>query len=163
MFGVGLHFSIGDLLAVRTIALPGAIVQITTVLATESASPKTRPAPAPQPKPQARPAPMAVATVICTIAPGRAMVRTASRSPMRALEGQGLLDSDKGRIAVGWLIVEDLAMVVALVLLPALAPSLGGEAMQGAGHHGPPEHGLWGRIARTRRRQYRQRSPARPG
>ena len=132
MFGVGLHFSIGDLLAVRTIALPGAIVQI------------------------------AVATAMgaglawgfgwgagAGLVFGLALSVASTVVLLRALEGRGLLDSDKGRIAVGWLIVEDLAMVVALVLLPALAPSLGGEAMQAASHHGAPEHGLWVTLGLT--------------
>ncbi|MDV2984760.1 UNVERIFIED_CONTAM: YbaL family putative K(+) efflux transporter [Methylobacteriaceae bacterium AG10] len=126
MFGVGLHFSIGDLLAVRTIALPGAIVQI------------------------------AVATAMgaglawgfgwgagAGLVFGLALSVASTVVLLRALEGRGLLDTDKGRIAVGWLIVEDLAMVVALVLLPALAPSLGGNTAGMAGHHVGPDHGLW--------------------
>lgn len=126
MFGVGLHFSIGDLLAVRTIALPGAIVQI------------------------------AVATAMgaglawgfgwgagAGLVFGLALSVASTVVLLRALEGRGLLDTDKGRIAVGWLIVEDLAMVVALVLLPALAPSLGGDTAGMAGHHVGPDHGLW--------------------
>ncbi|MEH3116737.1 MAG: YbaL family putative K(+) efflux transporter [Methylorubrum populi] len=126
MFGVGLHFSIGDLLAVRAIALPGAVVQI------------------------------AVATAMgaglawafgwgagAGLVFGLALSVASTVVLLRALEGRGLLDTDKGRIAVGWLIVEDLAMVVALVLLPALAPSLGGEAAGVVGHHVAPDHGLW--------------------
>ncbi|CAO4143620.1 Na-H-Exchanger domain-containing protein [Methylorubrum extorquens] len=132
MFGVGLHFSIGDLLAVRTIALPGAIVQITVATAMGAG----------------------LAWGFgwgagAGLVFGLALSVASTVVLLRALEGQGLLDSDKGRIAVGWLIVEDLAMVVALVLLPALAPSLGGEAMQAAGHHGPPEHGLWVTLGLT--------------
>ncbi|CAO4147905.1 YbaL family putative K(+) efflux transporter [Methylorubrum thiocyanatum] len=132
MFGVGLHFSIGDLLAVRTIALPGAIVQI------------------------------AVATAMgaglawgygwgagAGLVFGLALSVASTVVLLRALEGQGLLDTDKGRIAVGWLIVEDLAMVVALVLLPALAPSLGGEAAGVVGHHVAPDHGLWVTLGLT--------------
>ncbi|MGN7123494.1 YbaL family putative K(+) efflux transporter [Methylorubrum thiocyanatum] len=132
MFGVGLHFSIGDLLAVRTIALPGAIVQI------------------------------AVATAMgaglawgygwgagAGLVFGLALSVASTVVLLRALEGQGLLDTDKGRIAVGWLIVEDLAMVVALVLLPALAPSLGGEAAGIVGHHVAPDHGLWVTLGLT--------------
>jgi CPA2 family monovalent cation:H+ antiporter-2 len=132
MFGVGLHFSIGDLLAVRTIALPGAIVQI------------------------------AVATTMgaglawgygwgagAGLVFGLALSVASTVVLLRALEGQGLLDTDKGRIAVGWLIVEDLAMVVALVLLPALAPSLGGEAAGIVGHHVAPDHGLWVTLGLT--------------
>ncbi|PXW66629.1 YbaL family putative K(+) efflux transporter [Methylobacterium sp. B4] len=126
MFGVGLHFSIADLMAVRTIALPGAIVQI------------------------------AVATIMgaglawafgwsagAGLVFGLALSVASTVVLLRALEGRGLLDSDKGRIAVGWLIVEDLAMVLALVLLPALAPSLGGEAAGGDAHHGAAAQSLW--------------------
>ncbi|QIJ75658.1 Kef family K(+) transporter [Methylobacterium sp. NI91] len=132
MFGVGLHFSIGDLLAVRTIALPGAIVQI------------------------------AVATAMgaglawgfgwgagAGLVFGLALSVASTVVLLRALEGRGLLDTDKGRIAVGWLIVEDLAMVVALVLLPAVAPALGGEAAGMVGHHAPPDHGLWVTLGLT--------------
>ncbi|WCM91724.1 Kef family K(+) transporter [Acidovorax sp. NCPPB 2350] len=111
MFGVGLHFSLGDLLAVRKIALPGAIVQ------------------------------MAVATLLgMGLASwwgwglGGALVFGLSLSVastvvlLRALESLGILDSYTGRIAVGWLVVEDLAMVLVLVLLPPLAGWLGGTA-----------------------------------
>lgn len=109
MFGVGLHFSIEDLSLVRRIALPGAIVQI------------------------------AVATMLGM---GVAMLWGWSRGEsfvfglalsvastvvlIRTLEQQGQLQSINGRIAVGWLIVEDLVMVLALVLLPPLAEWLGG-------------------------------------
>lgn len=132
MFGVGLHFSIGDLLAVRTIALPGAIVQI------------------------------GVATAMgaglawgfgwgagAGLVFGLALSVASTVVLLRALEGRGLLDTDKGRIAVGWLIVEDLAMVVALVLLPAVAPALGGEAAGMVGHHAAPDHGLWVTLGLT--------------
>ncbi|CAO4151827.1 cation:proton antiporter domain-containing protein [Methylorubrum aminovorans] len=132
MFGVGLHFSIGDLLAVRTIALPGAIVQI------------------------------GVATAMgaglawgfgwgagAGLVFGLALSVASTVVLLRALEGRGLLDTDKGRIAVGWLIVEDLAMVVALVLLPAVAPALGGEAAEMVGHHAAPDHGLWVTLGLT--------------
>lgn len=111
MFGVGLHFSMRDLMAVRKIAVPGAVAQI------------------------------AVATALgATVAVwwgwtwGQGIVFGLSLSVastvvlLRALEERGLLDSINGRIAVGWLIVEDLAMVLALVLLPALAVPLGGTA-----------------------------------
>jgi len=115
MFGVGLHFSVDDLMAVRKIALPGAVVQ------------------------------MAVATTLgAGVATfwgwslGAALVFGISLSVastvvlLKALESRGLVDSGDGRIAVGWLVVEDLAMVLVLVLLPALAPSLGGKATEGA-------------------------------
>jgi monovalent cation:H+ antiporter-2, CPA2 family len=123
MFGVGLHFSMDDLMAVRTIALPGAIVQI--VAATG----------------------MGIALALglgwhwgAGLIFGLALSVASTVVLLRALEGQGILDSDKGRIAVGWLIVEDLAMVLALVLLPALAPSLGGGDV---GSHDPATRTLW--------------------
>jgi monovalent cation:H+ antiporter-2, CPA2 family len=111
MFGVGLHFSVSDLMAVRRIAVPGAMAQI------------------------------AVATGLGAILShfwgwswGSGLVFGLSLSVastvvlLRALEGIGALDSTDGRIAVGWLIVEDLVTVLALVLLPALATTLGGTA-----------------------------------
>ena len=116
MFGVGLHFSIKDLMAVRTIALPGAVVQIAVATA------------------------MGGALALgwgwgwgAGLVFGLALSVASTVVLLRALEERGILDTDKGRIAVGWLIVEDLAMVLALVLLPALAPSLGGKAAEG-GH-----------------------------
>ena len=116
MFGVGLHFSLGDLLAVRKIAVPGAIVQIAvaTVLGAATALWWGWPA--------------GEAVVF-----GLALSVASTVVLLRALEAKGLLDSTNGRIAVGWLVVEDLAMVMVLVLLPALAPLLGGnEATPGA-------------------------------
>jgi len=109
MFGVGLHFSLGDLLAVRKIAVPGAVVQIM------------------------------VATLMGMGLAywwgwglGGALVFGLSLSVastvvlLRALETLGILDTYTGRIAVGWLVVEDLVMVLVLVLLPPLAGVLGG-------------------------------------
>ncbi|MBD8908094.1 YbaL family putative K(+) efflux transporter [Methylorubrum zatmanii] len=131
MFGVGLHFSIGDLLTVRAIALPGAIVQIGVATAMGAG--------------------LAWAFgwgAGAGLVFGLALSVASTVVLLRALEGQGLLDTDKGRIAVGWLIVEDLAMVVALVLLPALAPSLGGEAMSGSAQHGASA-GLWVTLGLT--------------
>ena len=112
MFGVGLHFSIDDLMAVRKIALPGAVVQIgvATVLG-------------------------AGVALFWGWSLGAALVFGVSLSVastvvlLKALESQGLTDATDGRIAIGWLVVEDLAMVLVLVLLPALAPSLGGSAI----------------------------------
>ncbi|MDM0069115.1 YbaL family putative K(+) efflux transporter [Variovorax sp. J31P207] len=111
MFGVGLHFSLDDLLAVRKVALPGALVQ------------------------------MAVATLFGAglaswwgWSPGGALVFGLALSVastvvlLRALESLGILETFTGRIAVGWLVVEDLAMVLVLVLLPPLAGALGGAA-----------------------------------
>ncbi len=111
MFGVGLHFSIGDLLAVRGIALPGAIVQITvaTVLALLTALLWGWP--------------FGAALVF-----GLALSCASTVVLLRALEDRGLLNSVNGRIAVGWLVVEDLVVVLILVLLPPLAEVLGGSA-----------------------------------
>ena len=109
MFGVGLHFSLQDLLAVRHIAVPGAIVQI------------------------------AVATLLGVgvtalwgwtpaggIVFGLALSVASTVVLLKALESRGLLESVNGRIAVGWLVVEDLVMVLVLVLLPALSLWLSG-------------------------------------
>ncbi|SFU96955.1 YbaL family putative K(+) efflux transporter [Xenorhabdus koppenhoeferi] len=104
MFGVGLHFSLKDLLAVKSIAIPGAIAQI------------------------------AVATLLGAglsallgwglfsgIVFGLCLSTASTVVLLRALEERQLIDSQRGQIAIGWLIVEDLAMVLALVLLPAAA------------------------------------------
>lgn len=104
MFGVGLHFSLDDLLSVKRIALPGALVQIAvaTALGTGLA--------------WFWGWPLAAGLVF-----GLALSVASTVVLLRALEGRGLLESVNGRIAVGWLVVEDLVMVLALVLLPALA------------------------------------------
>lgn len=109
MFGVGLHFSLKDLLSVKAIAIPGAVVQI------------------------------GVATLLGLglawmmgwnfgggLVFGLALSVASTVVLLRALEQRQLIDTKRGRIAIGWLIVEDLAMVLTLVLLPALAGSLGG-------------------------------------
>ena len=114
MFGVGLHFSIADLMAVRRIAVPGALVQIAvaTILGAGTA-------------------------VWWGWSPGEGLVFGLSLSVastvvlLRALEARGVLSSVNGRIAVGWLVVEDLVVVLVLVLLPALAGPLGGTAAVG--------------------------------
>ena len=103
MFGVGLHFSLKDLLAVRKIAVPGAILQI------------------------------AVASALGIMLGlwlgwsiegaavfGLALSVASTVVLLRALQARDMVETEKGRIAVGWLIVEDLAMVLALVLLPAM-------------------------------------------
>ncbi len=111
MFGVGLHFSIKDLMSVRKIALPGAIVQmlVATLLG------------------------VAVSSVWgwslgAGLIFGLSLSVASTVVLLKALESRGLVDSANGRIAIGWLVVEDLAMVLVLVLLPVLAPSLGGTA-----------------------------------
>ncbi len=115
MFGVGLHFSARDLLAVRGVAIPGAIAQIV------------------------------VATLLgiglaewwgwslgAGIVFGLSLSVASTVVLLKALEERNLVNAASGRVAVGWLIVEDLAMVLALVLLPALAELLGGHAPSGA-------------------------------
>ncbi len=109
MFGVGLHFSLNDLMEVRKIAVPGAVLQIAVA--------------------------SALGAVVATawgwglggaLVFGLALSVASTVVLLRALEAGGVLESMNGRIAVGWLIVEDLAMVLVLVLLPPLAGSLGG-------------------------------------
>lgn len=116
MFGVGLHFSIDDLLSVKRIAVPGALFQIS------------------------------IATLLGAIAGmvwgwswgesfvfGLALSVASTVVLLKALEARGVIDSINGKIAVGWLVVEDLVMVLVLVLLPAFAVLLGGNA-SGAEH-----------------------------
>lgn len=104
MFGVGLHFSLGDLLAVRKIAIPGAILQIlgATTLGTMVALSWDW-------------------SLGSGIVFGLALSVASTVVLLRALEHRGLLKSINGKIAIGWLIVEDLVVVLALVLLPALS------------------------------------------
>lgn len=110
MFGVGLHFSLKDLLSVSAIAIPGAIAQIggATVLGLGLA--------------------LAMGwTVTAGLVFGLALSVASTVVLLRALQERRELDTQRGRIAVGWLIVEDLAMVLALVLLPALAGIVNGQ------------------------------------
>ena len=109
MFGVGTHFSVRDLWAVRRVALPGAIVQIAvaTALGAFAASAWGW-------------------SLGASLVFGLALSVASTVVMLRALQDRGLVDSIKGRIAVGWLVVEDLVMVLALVLLPAFAGFLGG-------------------------------------
>jgi monovalent cation:H+ antiporter-2, CPA2 family len=115
MFGVGLHFSLKDLLAVRKVAVPGAVAQ------------------------------MAVATALgaglghllgwdlgAGLVFGLALSVASTVVLLRALQERRIVHTERGHIAVGWLIVEDIAMVLALVLLPALAGAATGEAAGGA-------------------------------
>ncbi|MGH8772640.1 MAG: cation:proton antiporter, partial [Burkholderiales bacterium] len=111
MFGVGLHFSLDDLLAVRRIALPGAIAQIAVATALG----------------------MVVTSLWgwsfgAGIVFGLALSVASTVVLLRALENRGVLESVNGRIAIGWLVVEDLVMVLVLVLLPSLSAWLGGHA-----------------------------------
>ncbi|NVO14742.1 MAG: Kef family K(+) transporter [Rhodoplanes sp.] len=108
MFGVGLHFSLDDLLSVRAIAVPGAIVQIAVATAMGAGLAWLMGWP------------LAASLVF-----GLALSVASTVVLLRALQERRLVETERGRIAVGWLIVEDLAMVLALVLLPALAGALG--------------------------------------
>ncbi len=116
MFGVGLHFSIDDLMSVRRIAVPGAIVQILSATLAGAAI-----------------------AMLWGWSLGAALVFGLSLSVastvvlLQALETRHQLQSLNGRIAVGWLVVEDLVVVLVLVLLPALSPMLGGRAEPAGG------------------------------
>ncbi len=116
MFGVGLHFSLEDLLEVKAIAIPGALVQIAaaTLLGWGLAWTMGWP-------------------MVQGVVFGLALSVASTVVLLRALEERRLIDTQRGRIAVGWLIVEDLVMVLALVLLPALAQMLNGNESV-AGH-----------------------------
>lgn len=115
MFGVGLHFSLKDLLSVRKIAVPGAILQIAVATALGMALGLWLGWP------------LAGSAIF-----GLALSVASTVVLLRALQARDMVETEKGRIAVGWLIVEDLAMVLALVLLPAMFGARGDEGA-GAG------------------------------
>ena len=135
MFGVGLHFSLKDLLSVRAIAVPGAIVQIgfATLLGVGLAW-------------------LLGWSLGAGLVFGLALSVASTVVLLRALQERRLIETERGRIAVGWLIVEDLAMVLALVLLPALAGVLGGQP-QVDDHASllslPASYGIWGVVGVT--------------
>ena len=108
MFSVGMHFSISDLLAVRSIALPGAVAQMVAATALGAAT-----------------ALVWGWTIVASLVFGLALSVASTVVLLRALKEQGALTTMDGRIATGWLIVEDLVMVLALVLLPAIAVPFG--------------------------------------
>jgi CPA2 family monovalent cation:H+ antiporter-2 len=124
MFGVGLHFSLRDLLEVRRIALPGAVLQIAVATAMGIGM-----------------AHLWGWSLGAGLVFGLALSVASTVVLLRALEGRGMLDSFNGRIAVGWLVVEDLVTVLVLVLLPALSGALGGKGADGAA--------LWPTLAAT--------------
>ncbi len=115
MFGVGMHFHLKDLLAVRKVAIPGALGQslIATLLALVVAVSFGSPAKA-------------------GLVMGMAMAVASTVVLMRVLMDNRALDTPAGHIAVGWLIVEDVLTVIVLVLIPAMGT--------GGGH--PPSHGM---------------------
>lgn len=133
MFGVGLHFSLKELLSVKAIAVPGALVQIS------------------------------VATLlglglglflgwnwVAGIVFGLALSVASTVVLLRALQERRLVQTEKGKIAVGWLIVEDLAMVLALVMIPAVADALNGTRPGAtAPLAGQFDLGLWGVLGLT--------------
>ena len=126
MFGVGLHFSLKDLLEVKKIALPGAVLQIAAATGMG----------------------MGLAylwgwSTGAGLVFGLALSVASTVVLLRALEDHGILDSINGRIAVGWLVVEDLVTVLMLVLLPAIAGSLGGTAAPGG------DDNFWKSLALT--------------
>jgi CPA2 family monovalent cation:H+ antiporter-2 len=111
MFGVGLNFSLDDLWAVRWVAVPGAILQIVIATAVTALV-----------------VPLWGWTYAQGIVFGLAIAISSTVVLIRTLTDAGLLESAHGKIAVGWVVVEDLAIVIVLVLLPPLAPVLGGTA-----------------------------------
>ena len=138
MFGVGLHFSLKDLMSVRALAIPGAIAQIgfATLLG------------------------FGLGTLMgwdmgAALLFGLSLSCASTVVLLKAMQDRRLIETERGRIAVGWLIVEDLAMVLALVLIPAFA-ALGGTD---SGIHDPfvsfveriigGSVGLWGVLALT--------------
>jgi CPA2 family monovalent cation:H+ antiporter-2 len=109
MFGVGIHFSLDDLMAVRALAVPGAIIRIAIATLLGVA--------------------FAVAIgwgVGAGLVLGLAISMASTVVLLRALEERNELDTVQGRTAVGWVIVEDLVTVAVLVVLPTVAPLLGG-------------------------------------
>jgi CPA2 family monovalent cation:H+ antiporter-2 len=104
MFGVGMHFSLNDLLMVRKVALPGALFQMFSATVIGALLVKF----------------MGLGWMSGLLF-GFALSVASTVVLLRALEHRNLTDSDTGKIAIGWLIVEDIAMVLALVLLPVLA------------------------------------------
>jgi len=128
MFGVGLHFSLKDLLSVKTIAVPGAVAQIgvATLMGTGLG--------------------MALGWPwVSGVVFGLALSVASTVVLLRALQERRLVQTERGRIAVGWLIVEDLAMVLALVLIPAVAGAVNGSG----GGDGPFGLGLGGVLLVT--------------
>ena len=111
MFGVGLHFSLKDLMAVKTIAIPGAIAQITaaTVLGWGVSQ-------------------LMGWSHLHGLIFGFSLATASTVVLLRAMEERRLLETTRGKIAVGWLIVEDLACVIALVMMPVIAEVFGPEA-----------------------------------
>src|SRR5215217_7498883 len=138
MFAVGLHFSLKDLLAVRSIAVPGAIGQIALVTLLG----------------------FGLAQIFgwgwgAGVIFGLALSVASTVVVLHVLQEKRLLETERGRIAVGWLIVEDLIMVLALVLIPALAGLMGGQPAGQTGGEGGglvawlEPRSIWGALGVT--------------
>jgi CPA2 family monovalent cation:H+ antiporter-2 len=125
MFGVGLHFSLRDLMSVKNIAIPGAVAQIAVATALGWGLSE-----------------LMGWSHVQGLVFGFSLATASTVVLLRAMEERRLLDTRRGKIAVGWLIVEDLACVLALVLIPALAGVLDGSAGESAGS-------LWMALAIT--------------
>ncbi|MFJ5367854.1 YbaL family putative K(+) efflux transporter [Bosea sp. CER48] len=133
MFGVGLHFSLKDLLSVKAIAVPGAVVQISiaTLLG------------------------LGLGTLLgwnwfSGAVFGLALSTASTVVLLRALQERRMVQTERGRIAVGWLIVEDIAMVLALVLLPVLAEIINGTPSGGSAPLATRfDLGVWGVLGLT--------------
>lgn len=115
MFGVGLHFSLKDLLSVRRIAVPGALAQIAGATALG----------------------LGLSlflgwSVVAGLVFGLALSVASTVVLLRALQARDAVKTERGKIAVGWLIVEDLAMVLALVMLPVIADLVNGTVSDGS-------------------------------
>lgn len=115
MFGVGLHFSLRDLLAVKNIAVPGATVQIAVATALGVGLSFTL-----------------GWSLVTGLVFGLSLSVASTVVLLRALQGRKMVETEQGRIAVGWLIVEDLVMVLAIVLLPVLASTASGAGVAGS-------------------------------
>jgi CPA2 family monovalent cation:H+ antiporter-2 len=132
MFGVGLHFSVADLMAVRRVAVPGAVVQMGVATAMGAG--------------------LALFwgwSLAGALVFGLALSVASTVVLLRALEARGTLESHEGRIAVGWLVVEDLAMVLVLVLLPALVGLAGTAGAPTASTEGAAAPSLGWAVLRT--------------
>jgi CPA2 family monovalent cation:H+ antiporter-2 len=123
MFGVGLHFSVRDLMNVRRVALPGALAGMIALALVGTGLGQLWG--------------WSLGTAITF---GLCICISSTVVVIRAFEQRNTLDTGAGKLAVGWMIVEDLVMVLALVLLPALAPAMGGTGAGLAASIGDP---LW--------------------
>lgn len=138
MFGVGLHFSLKDLMSVRALAIPGALVQIgfASLLGLGLGL-------------------LLGWDVGAGLLFGLALSVASTVVLLKALQDRRLIETERGRIAVGWLIVEDIAMVLALVMIPAIASMNGAATVP----HDPfvsfvervlrTDVGIWGALALT--------------